>query len=146
MKNALKTFPEELKNLLSVKSQRRMNYVIPIITTGERLNVALLSPYQVVLIDDKTIFVSVNEGSHTFNNLKSDGKCALIIFFPPKAYYIYGRASHLKGKVFRMDVDVVEEDYSEEAPILTVPTFSDDKVRGTYEEEFKNLLLTFQEK
>lgn len=141
MKRKLNEIPQELKRILT--AVERKNIVIPLITLDEEgfPNVSLLSPYQVFLFKN-IVGISVNQGTRTYENLIKRGKATLLFVIPPKAYSIKGVVKHISEGIFELKISIIEEDYSEKAPITSQLLFDENKVKEEYLREFERLRLT----
>ncbi|HKT21220.1 MAG TPA: hypothetical protein VJR06_01160 [Nitrososphaerales archaeon] len=140
--------PPVLKELGPTKA--RKNDVIVLVTVGKegRPGVCLLSPFQVIASDRRTIHLAVYKGSRTDSNLSERGKATLAIFLPPAAYYVEGdvaKAGSLasalpSGNVhYRFTVSGVFKDYYEKAPITSKVTFDETEILGDYRRVFSSL-------
>ena len=135
------------KVLAELRPRRpRRNLVICLLTTGEDgyPNVCLLSPYQVVAVDGKSVLLAVYEGSRTSANLERRRSATLLLFLPPAAYYIKGDAELVSrspslGNFFRMKVARVTRDYYSRAPITSSVTFREKGVLQDYSRVFEGL-------
>ncbi len=148
----------ENKNLLGAKvlsellpSRPRRNLVVSLLTTGADgyPNVCLLSPYQVVAVDERSVLLAVYEGSKTSTNLERRRSTTLLLFLPPAAHYIRGIAqlvskSPALGSVFHMKVSRVTRDYYGRAPITSTVTFETENVLSDYSRVFNGLVEVAQ--
>lgn len=141
MKRKLNEIPQELKRILT--AVERKNIFIPLITLDEEgfPNVSLLSPYQVFLFKN-IVGISVNQGTRTYENLIKRGKATLLFIIPPKVYSIKGVVKHISEGIFELKISIIEEDYSEKAPITSQLLFDENKVKEEYLREFERLRLT----
>lgn len=139
-----------LAELLPSKS--RSNLVVTLLTLGEDgyPNVCLLSPFQVLAKDRRTIFFVVYEGSRTQANLSKRSSATFVLFLPPAAYYVKGRArqltppvgvSELSGNaLYRFDITQVSRDYYRRAPIMSAVTFDQNRILHDYTEVYAGLV------
>ena len=124
----------------------RRNLVITLLTTGEDgyPNVCLLSPYQVVSVDGRSILLAVYEGSKTSANLERHKSATLLLFLPPAAHYVKGDVelvgSSELGNFFRLKVTGVTRDYYSRAPIRSTVTFEEKNVLPDYVRVFRGLV------
>lgn len=125
----------------------RRNLVISLLTVGEDgcPNVCLLSPYQVVARDGRTIFLAVYEGSRTSANLAERRNATLVIFLPPAAYYIKGDTEPVESSAEGNDFHVLKvtratRDYYQRAPITSTVRFEERNVLPDYSRVFRALV------
>ena len=130
----------------------RRNLVISLLTVGQggHPNVCLLSPFQVVAVDKRTILLAVYEGSKTSSNLEGHRQASLVLFLPPAAFYIKGSVSPVSGSrksfdapgnaLHRMAVERVTKDYYARAPITSAVTFEEGRVLSDYSRVFDSLV------
>jgi hypothetical protein len=125
----------------------RRNLVVSLLTVGDDgyPNVCLLSPYQVVAKDERTIFLAVYEGSKTSANLAKRKEATLVLFLPPAAYYIKGDVeptskSPVQGNDFHvLKVTGTTRDYYQKAPITSAVKFEQKNVLPYYSRVFRAL-------
>jgi len=141
----------EVYDLLRSDSNERKNIVVMLLTSDASgfPRVALLSPYQILAVGNKHLFVHVYRGSTSNKNLQERKKATLVIVTPPSIRYIRISEEESQSKNDDPDSDeqlhefVVEEertDYSAEAPITTPLLFDETKIKGRYEKSFQDLL------
>jgi len=129
----------------------RRNLVLALLTVGKDgyPNVCLLSPYQVVAKNNHTLFFAVYAGTKTEANLSHRGKATLVIFLPPAAYYVKGKAQPaagggiglLSGNVtYRLEVTRSSRDYYRSARVLSSVTFDQSHVLHDYSRVYQGLV------
>lgn len=150
-RNLGKSIPESILGKLGRGSRERENSVIFLLTVDANghPHVALLSPYQVLIMKNGEILFAVHSSSGTASYLSSQGKCTFIFQSPPSIAYVKTEVREMKGKiigrgpfrnlVFTGYVSEVLEDYSEKAPFISDLRFRPDDVSSLYEEEFRGL-------
>ena len=132
----------------------RRNLVIGLLTSGEDgyPNVCLLSPYQVVAVDRRTVLLAVYEGSNTSANLARRPGATLVVFLPPAAYYVKGNVEPVAlpkkpagfegNDLHKMVVERVTRDYYEKAPITSPLTVEKRHVLPRYARVYRALAET----
>jgi hypothetical protein len=140
----------ELYDLFRSDNNDRKNVVVMLLTCDASgyPRVALLSPYQILAVDNKHLFVHVYRGSTSNKNLQEKKKATLVIVTPPSIRYVrISGASQSKNDDPDTDEElhelIVEEertDYSPEAPITTPLLFDETKIKERYEKNFELML------
>lgn len=143
--------PKSIMEKLASSDDLRESQAIFLLTVDEigSPHVALLSPYQVFAGEPSKLLIAVHSTSHSCSYIKSSGKITLIIQSLPSVLYVHCRAVEIKGKeirngpfsdsVFKADITMVLEDYSEKAPFISDLRFRDDEIRDDYRGELSEL-------
>ena len=125
----------------------RRNLVVSLLTVGDDgyPNVCLLSPYQVVARDGRTVFLAVYGGSKTSANLAKRRNATLVLFLPPAAHYLKGEATPVESSVEGNDFYVLKlnratRDYYQRAPITSTVKFEERNVLPDYSLVFRALV------
>lgn len=148
-----KSIPESLRNELDSTNKKRDNRVIFLLTVdGEGFpHVALLSPFQVLVMNSCEVLFAVHSSSGTASYLTSRGRCTLIFQSSPSIIYVKVESSAVKDAielegaysdlVFEGEVLEVLEDYSDKAPLISDLKFRVEDVSQWYEAEFRKLSI-----
>jgi hypothetical protein len=140
----------EAYDLFRSDNETRKNVVVMLLTSDDSgyPRVALLSPYQILAIDNKHLFVNVYRGSKTNRNLLEKKKATLVVVTPPSMQYIkVSEVSHSNHKddtsneeLHEFYVDETRSDFSPDAPITTSLIFDETNIKDDYEKSFNAML------
>lgn len=112
--------------------------------------VALLSPYQILAVDNKHLFINVYRESKSNKNLQEKRKAMLVVITPPSVRYVRmsgGPAQSNAESIEQLHEFLVEEertDFSPEAPITSSLLFDETKIKERYEKSFERMLKVAQ--
>ena len=111
--------------------------------------VALLSPYQILAVDNKHLFLHVYRESQSNKNLRDKKKATLVVVTPPSIRYVrismdssQREREHTNSneELHKFKVEEEKMDYSSEAPITTSLLFDETKIKDQYEKGFASML------
>jgi hypothetical protein len=138
-------------DLLRSDNNERKNIVVMLLTCDSSgyPRVALLSPYQILAVDNKYLFLHVYRESQSNKNLKEKKKATLVVVTPPSIHYVRISMDSPKSKNYdvnsneelhRFKVEEERTDYSSEAPITSSLLFDETKIKDQYEKGFASVL------
>jgi len=139
-------------DLLRFDNSERKNAVVMLLTSDDSgyPRVALLSPYQILAVDNKHLFINVYRESRSNKNLQEKKKATLVVITPPSIRYVRVAGGPLKSNgenIEQLHEFLVEEersDFSPEAPITASLLFDETRIKERYEKSFKLMLQTAQ--
>jgi hypothetical protein len=140
----------EVYDLLRFDNSERKNAVVMLLTSDDSdyPRVALLSPYQILAVDNKHLFINVYRESRSNKNLQEKKKGTLVVITPPAIRYVRVADGPSQRNVEASDTEqlyefIVEEersDFSPEAPIITSLLFDETRIKERYEKSFGLML------
>jgi hypothetical protein len=137
----------EVYDLFRSDNNERKNVVVMLLTCDASgyPRVALLSPYQILAVDNKHLFVTVYRESQSNKNLREKKKVTLVIVTPPSIRYVRISAdssvrrnddANSNEELHKFIVEEERSDYSPEAPIISSLLFDETKIKKQYEKSF----------
>ncbi len=144
--------PRKILKVLGEKNSDRKNSVIFLLSQNDSgyPHVALLSPFQVLCLDQTRLLVMINSFSGTNQNISMNGKGTLIIQSLPGVEYVKCRFeryvavnSHIEIEsetLFLAETVSVLEDFSEKAPLISELLFKAESVEEKYSGNFLRML------
>jgi hypothetical protein len=141
----------EVYALLGSDNKERKNVVVLLLTCDSSgyPRVALLSPYQILAVDNIHLFLHVYRESQSNRNLREKKKATLVIVTPPSIRYVRismdsspWKNDDADEELHRFKVEEERADYSQEAPITSSLLFDETKIKERYEMGFAAMLLT----
>ena len=138
----------EAYDLFRLDNSERKNAVVMLLTSDASgyPRVALLSPYQILAVDNKHLFINVYRESTSNKNLLEKKKATLVVITPPSIRYVRvsgGPAQSNADDIEQLHEFFVEEertDFSPEAPIITSLLFDETRIKERYEKSFERML------
>ncbi|MEM3191297.1 MAG: hypothetical protein QW292_04240 [Candidatus Parvarchaeota archaeon] len=133
---------------LGYKNLERKNSVIFLLTVDNDgfPHVALLSPYQVVAVDENRLLIAVQKGTRSQMYLKEKMRGTLILQLKPAVYYVEFEASpapnwgeYKKEALYSCSVRNVLEDYSSKAPFISELKFYHEEIYKDYTAGFDDI-------
>ncbi|MDA8144407.1 MAG: hypothetical protein M0T81_10540 [Thermoplasmatales archaeon] len=149
--------PGKIMKVLGEKNSNRENSVIFLLSQNDSgyPHVALLSPFQVLCLNQTRLLVMINSFSGTTQNISMNGKGTLIIQSLPGVEYLkckferYVAAnSHIdieSESLFLAETVSVLEDFSEKAPLISELLFNAESVEEKYSGNFLRMLRLARE-
>lgn len=140
--------PDRLVKFLENENLKRKNSAIFLVTSDPEgyPHIALLSPYQVVIKDSRTLFIAVHKGTRSQKFLEHEGKATMIVQLQPAVEYIkfqIARAddwgSEKMDSLYVATPTEILEDYSDKAPFTSELEFDEKKIVDAYREGFHKM-------
>jgi len=140
--------PLKMVEMFSYKNKKRGNSVVFLITVDqdETPHIALLSPYQVVTVDENKLLIAVQKGTRSQTYLHEKLKGTLILQLENALDYVkfYANVAPNWGEdrkdiLYSCAMKDILEDYSNQAPFISELKFDQKGVYKVYMAGFENI-------
>jgi hypothetical protein len=140
--------PLKIVEMFTYKNNKRENSAVFLITVDhdETPHVALLSPYQVVVVDESKLLIAVQRGTRSQMYLHENLKGTLILQLEPAVDYVkfYASVAPNWGEyeneiLYSCAIKDISEDFSNKAPFISELKFDQREIYKDYMAGFENI-------